>query len=547
MATKYRVQGPDGAVHVFEGPDDATPAQVESFAAQTFAPATPVSSSGIPAPRQGVDQFGIPVTVRPTEKEAPLTLREKISGAVETPVALAANLVSGPITYLAGAGGPEFQRSVASQIQYQPRTRIAQQALESVGQGLEATKLPPFMPMIGGATNALAPATRAIGDVARSEGSLISGSVNQMVAKRATQSDIALANKKFASANSPVIEGAQAANRIGLAVDPVVTNPTIRNKLKSAAVGPAFAEEAVPYNAAQTTKVVREDLGLLPQGRLDANAVELALDKAGKPYDVVAAMPSLTPSEGVVKSMKSLKIPELIADEGASLKVNGIIDKAIDQINEGRSGELIIKDIRQLRRQAQGTYKARDTGGNPAAADVAAADARMGLANVLESLIDENAPNPKVLADIQAARVRMAQIYDHSRAINYANGTVDPQVYARLLDEKQGKMTGVGADIGKAAATFPNIVTTTVPSARELPKLTRAGIAGAAGWTIGNKLAGVPGGLTGMAIMGGAENATTRALARGMVKPEYQTARALPKEYKNKLAPASSKTNALAQ
>jgi hypothetical protein len=119
-------------------------------------------------------------------------------------------------------------------------------------------------------------------------------------------------------------------------------------------------------------------------------------------------------------------------------------------------------------------------------------------------------------------------------------------VYARLLDEKQGKMTGVGADIGKAAATFPNIVTTTVPSARELPKLTRAGIAGAAGWAIGNKLAGVPGGLTGMAIMGGAENATTRALARGMVKPEYQAARALPKEYKNKLAPANSKTNALA-
>lgn len=32
----YRVQGPDGSVHKFEGPDDATPQQIESFAAQQF-------------------------------------------------------------------------------------------------------------------------------------------------------------------------------------------------------------------------------------------------------------------------------------------------------------------------------------------------------------------------------------------------------------------------------------------------------------------------------------------------------------------------------
>ena len=51
MATKYRVQGPDGAVHVFEGPDDATPAQVEAFAAQTFGAAPASRGTGMPGPR----------------------------------------------------------------------------------------------------------------------------------------------------------------------------------------------------------------------------------------------------------------------------------------------------------------------------------------------------------------------------------------------------------------------------------------------------------------------------------------------------------------
>lgn len=80
-------------------------------------------------------------TVQPQQ-----TTADRIRGLVETPFALAANLVSGPITYLAGAGGPEVQRRVAQNIQYQPRTQMAQDVLETVGRGIEATKIPPFMP-----------------------------------------------------------------------------------------------------------------------------------------------------------------------------------------------------------------------------------------------------------------------------------------------------------------------------------------------------------------------------------------------------------------
>ena len=153
MATKYRVQGPDGATHVFEGPDDATPAQIEMFAAQTFG-AAPAPSGGVPVGRKGV--AAIPVepgantapTVAP--KSTPGMLGETLGGLIETPIAVGANLLSGPVTYLAGAGGPEFQRKVAGAIQYQPRTEMAQGALEALGRGLEASKLPPYMGTIAG-------------------------------------------------------------------------------------------------------------------------------------------------------------------------------------------------------------------------------------------------------------------------------------------------------------------------------------------------------------------------------------------------------------
>jgi len=76
-----------------------------------------------------------------------VSMRDRIMGTIETPLAIAANVATGIPVYLAGVGGPEFQRKVAGQIQYQPRTQTAQDALEAVGRGVEALKLPP---VIGG-------------------------------------------------------------------------------------------------------------------------------------------------------------------------------------------------------------------------------------------------------------------------------------------------------------------------------------------------------------------------------------------------------------
>ena len=52
---RYRVQGPDGKIHVFEGPDGAKPADVEAFAAQMFAAKQPPEKA--PDPTEGMSTF----------------------------------------------------------------------------------------------------------------------------------------------------------------------------------------------------------------------------------------------------------------------------------------------------------------------------------------------------------------------------------------------------------------------------------------------------------------------------------------------------------
>lgn len=147
------VQFADGTSHVYKNaPDNLTQNDVIARAQKDFAGKQikhldrAVTAQAPQAVMDG--EIPSPSTApRPqTAPEPQLSMRDKISGAIETPLALAANAVTGPITFLAGAGGSDFQRKVADQIQYQPRTQVAQEALYNVGKAMEATKIPPFMP-----------------------------------------------------------------------------------------------------------------------------------------------------------------------------------------------------------------------------------------------------------------------------------------------------------------------------------------------------------------------------------------------------------------
>lgn len=111
MATKYRVQGPDGTVHVFEGPDNATPAQIESFAAQTFGAAPKATPAEAPAARGRAGMFdmlsapfemGAALAAKPRKEQV-----EFIAPAVEALGSAGGAIVgssAGPLGTVTGAG-----------------------------------------------------------------------------------------------------------------------------------------------------------------------------------------------------------------------------------------------------------------------------------------------------------------------------------------------------------------------------------------------------------------------------------------------------------
>jgi hypothetical protein len=488
-------------------------------------------SGGIPVGRKGIEAIPVEAgantapTVAPQSK--PGMLGETLGGLIETPIAVGANLLSGPVTYLAGAGGPEFQSKVAGAIQYQPRTQMAQEALAAVGRGFEASKLPPYMGAIGGPVGGVKPAIRAIGDLGNAQALNAAEQLAQPLVNRANAK--AQINLAKSYANAPQIEAAQAAQRIGVALPPEISNPTAKSKVVSTFVGHEnIVNAANKANENKWTSAVKQDLGLPVNSSLNAQAFDEALNKASKPYDVVRRLSALQPTDTVVASLESARIPEQIGGKNSAAAVNTLVDHAQELLSQGRSGAAVLDDIRQLRRNANNIYQSQKVGMAPDPAQLAQADASIKIANSLEDLIDANVQDPRTLAEIKKARTRMAQIFDFERATSPATGRVDPQVFAKMLEENK-PLTGVARDIGMVAANYPSIAKVSVGGAPIAPRLTRSGVGGTIGYGLGT-LTGTP--VLGAILGAGAGEAINTLGARRVVSPAYQAANALPIDYR---------------
>jgi hypothetical protein len=252
----------------------------------------------------------------------------------------------------------------------------------------------------------------------------------------------------------------------------------------------------------------------------------------------VRDLPTLAADESVLAQIEGLRIARpAIGGEAAAKAVNKLVNEAITKVKAGRSGAEVVADIRKLRRDANAVYTAQQKSGVPDPVRIARADANKSLANALESLIDANVTDPKLLEQLRQARTDMAKIYDYERATNFATNRIDPAVLAKMVEE--GKpLSGIAADIGKIAAVFPDIAQTGQTGVPGWAKsFSRSGAAGTTGLATAALFGAplIPGAVIGAGIgyVGGG------MAARRMASPAYQAANAVPRDFRprNSLAP----------
>jgi hypothetical protein len=342
--------------------------------------------------------------------------------------------------------------------------------------------------------------------------------------------------------NAAQIDAAKLAVKHKIVIDPAISNPTAANRLKSGAVKTTnFAENAAKVNDARFTQLAKEDMGLPTNTVLDAKAFETALDQKSAPYNAVRDLPTLAADEGVLAQIEGLRINRpAIGGEASAKAVNKLVDEAITKVKAGRSGAEVVADIRKLRRDANAVYTAQQKSGVPDPVRIARADANKSLANALESLIDANVNDPKLLGELRQARTEMAKIYDYERATNFATNRIDPQILAKMVKDGE-PISGIAADIGKIAGVFPDIAQTGQTGKPAWSKgFTRSGAAGTAGLATA-ALFGAP--LIPGAVLGAGVGYVGGGLAaRRMANPAYQAKYAVPPDFRsvepvNNLAP----------
>lgn len=459
------------------------------------------------------------------------TFGQKVMGAIETPFAIGASMLGGLPVYLAGAGGPEFQRKVAGEIQYQPRTQTAQNALEMIGRGMEASKLPPFMPAVAGANmlaESIKPAARAVGDAAQYVKPAVAQSIAEIPAVAARAERVAQKASAKDWQRAPQIEAAQKAPQYEIALNPARSNPTIATKLGVGAVGEGGVNyELSQQNLPKFNKAARVDLGLPENTPLDEAALNKYMERNSTSHLVIDKMGPLENTKSTLGELSGLMLDEKRTSDNAKFAaVNEVVARARDQVSQGLTGSEVLDQIRGFRHDAKRVLQNASAGPN----EIEVAKTKLKLAKTFENLIEGNLADDSIIDLYRKERTAQAKGYDWERSIDPITKQVDPNQLA--ADVRNGlKLTGALRDLADIAGAYPEIASMRPLITPDPYTMMRRG---GAGGTIGFATLGGP---EGAAFGAGLTSMAGRVAAKGMKSPGFQQSFAIPPDRRMALPP----------
>ena len=319
-------------------------------------------------------------------------------------------------------------------------------------------------------------------------------------------------------AKGPQLDAAAEAQRLKIALNPADIEPSRMGKLYSMAAGPRGPEALAAANRPRITEIAKAELGLDATTSLNSAAFKKSREALAKPYVDVVNLPTMVADETTIANLQGLRKNEaLIGGEATAKKVNKLIDEAVAKTQAGLTGAQLLENVRNLRADAKKIYNNQ----NATPKQLAIADANLSIASQLESMIDSNISNPKLLGEFRDARQKMARTYAYEGAVDLNTGMVDVGKLARIT-AKDNALTGDIASLGKIAGNFPDVFSPEAGSKFfSAPRLSRSGAGGAAGALVGSQF-GLTGSILGGVLGGAASELGGAAAASRMASPGYQ-------------------------
>jgi hypothetical protein len=517
--------------------------------------------------RQGRPLFGgetaftnVPVDNTTANKSYFRQANDEILGAFEVPSTILSGAVGAVVGPAAGvfetiksgkygtAEGVEIGQKRAKEVMksmtYQPQTAEGRRNLEALGEVLGSEALRPLqgaigLPVSSVPVQSIRPALQYGKNIIGEEAALAAQPITRALDARAAAKAAERTAESFQRA--PQIDAAKDAARLGILLDPAISNPTVPNKLYELGVDPVELHNKFSQkNKTRWVSIAKKEMGLPETVSLTSSKpFEQARSQAAKPYEDIRKITTFAPNPEVIAKIDSLYDPGLIGGKTSENAIKALTQDAIEKISSGMTGQKVLDSLSDLRKKATKTYNSNAA--TPEAIDVA--DVRMGIANALEDLIEANVRKPEELTAFRKARQEMARSYTYEAATDISTGLVDPQKLKRMLD-KGIPLSGDAEAIARIAGNYPEITSLTPVKREGLQRFTRSGALGTAGAVLGSQL-GILGVVGGGALGAGAGVLGSKLAAKYMSSPEYQAANAVPQDFRppvNMLRPAPPST-----